>query len=62
MDLSLMDCEQCGVAKASQKNLKKNWLGSSNMPGEQSKKEVLEEQSSGILLLMTKKIIFGVLR
>jgi hypothetical protein len=27
-------CEQCAIAKAQQKNVNKNWLGSSNLPGE----------------------------
>jgi hypothetical protein len=27
-------CEQCAIAKAQQKNVSKNWLGSSNSPGE----------------------------
>jgi transposase InsO family protein len=27
-------CEKCAIAKAQQKNIKKNWLGSSNLPGE----------------------------
>jgi hypothetical protein len=27
-------CEQCAIAKAQQKNVNKNWLGSSNMPGD----------------------------
>jgi hypothetical protein len=27
-------CEQCAITKARQKNLNKNWLGSSNLPGE----------------------------
>jgi hypothetical protein len=27
-------CEQCAIAKARQKNVNKNWLGSSNLPGE----------------------------
>jgi hypothetical protein len=27
-------CEQCAIAKAQQKNVNKNWLGSSNVPGE----------------------------
>jgi hypothetical protein len=26
--------EQCAIAKAQQKNVNKNWLGSSNLPGE----------------------------
>jgi hypothetical protein len=31
---SLDTCEQCAIAKTRQKNVKKNWLGSSNSPGE----------------------------
>jgi hypothetical protein len=27
-------CEQCAITKAQQKNVNKNWLGSSNLPGE----------------------------
>jgi hypothetical protein len=27
-------CQQCAIAKARQKNVNKNWLGSSNFPGE----------------------------
>jgi hypothetical protein len=27
-------CEQCNIAKAQQKNMNKNWLDSSNFPGE----------------------------
>jgi hypothetical protein len=27
-------CEQCAIAKARQKNVNKNWLGSKNSPGE----------------------------
>jgi hypothetical protein len=27
-------CEQCAIVKAKQKNFNKNWLGSSNLPGE----------------------------
>jgi hypothetical protein len=27
-------CEQCVIAKAQQKSLNKNWLGSNNVPGE----------------------------
>jgi hypothetical protein len=27
-------CEQCAIAKVLQKNINKNWLGSSNLPGE----------------------------
>jgi hypothetical protein len=27
-------CEQCAIAKAQQKNVNKNWLGSGNSPGE----------------------------
>jgi hypothetical protein len=27
-------CEQCAIAKARQINVNKNWLGSSNLPGE----------------------------
>jgi hypothetical protein len=27
-------CDQCDIAKAQQKNVNKNWLGSSNLPGE----------------------------
>jgi hypothetical protein len=27
-------CEQCAIVKARQKNVNKNWLGSSNLPGE----------------------------
>jgi hypothetical protein len=27
-------CEQCAIAKARQKNVNKNWLGSRNLPGE----------------------------
>jgi hypothetical protein len=26
-------CEQCAIAKARKKNVNKNWLGSSNLPG-----------------------------
>jgi hypothetical protein len=63
--------EECDIAKARQENLNKNWLGSSNVPVEllnvftlklvQSKREVLEKQSSELLLLMTTQIIVGVL-
>jgi hypothetical protein len=48
-------CEQCAIAKSRQKNVNKNWLVSSNLPGEHLyvdsssfKKEVLVEKSSGI--------------
>jgi hypothetical protein len=27
-------CEQCAIVKATQKKVNKNWLGSSNVPGE----------------------------
>jgi hypothetical protein len=27
-------CEQCAIAKTRQKHVNKNWLGSSNFPGE----------------------------
>jgi hypothetical protein len=47
-------CKKCAIAKAQQKNVNKNWLGSSDLPGErlymwisvQLKKEVSVEQSS----------------
>jgi hypothetical protein len=48
-------CEQCAIARAQQKNVNKNWLVSSNLPGERLyvdissiKERVLVEQSSGI--------------
>jgi hypothetical protein len=31
---SFNTCEQCAIAKAQQKNVNKNWLGSSNLPSE----------------------------
>jgi hypothetical protein len=53
-------CEQCAIAKSRQKNMNKNWLGSSNLQvnasmsiSVQLKKEVSVEQSSGLWLLMT---------
>jgi hypothetical protein len=47
-------CEQCAIAKAQRKNVNKNWLGSSNLPGERlyvdirSIKEVSVEQNFGL--------------
>jgi hypothetical protein len=42
-------CEQCAIAKAGQKNLNKNWLGSSNLPGERLYVDIssIQERSFG---------------
>jgi hypothetical protein len=42
-------CEQCAIAKAQQKNLNKNWLGSSNLPGERLYVDIssIKERSIG---------------
>jgi hypothetical protein len=42
-------CEQCAIAKAQQKNLNKNWLGSSNSPGERLYVDIssIKERSFG---------------
>jgi hypothetical protein len=42
-------CEQCAISKARQKNVNKNWLGSSNFPGERLYVDVnsIKERSFG---------------
>jgi hypothetical protein len=41
--------EQCTIAKARQKNINKNWLGSSNLPGERLYVDInsIKERSFG---------------
>jgi hypothetical protein len=59
-------CEQCAIAKAWQKNLNKNWLGSSNLPGESLYVGIssIKERSIGgaKFWALIKKSIAGVLR
>jgi hypothetical protein len=42
-------CEQCAIVKARQKNVNKNWLGSSNVPGERLYVDIssIKERSIG---------------
>jgi hypothetical protein len=42
-------CEQCAIAKAQQKNVNNNWLGSSNLPGERLYVDIssIKEKSFG---------------
>jgi hypothetical protein len=42
-------CEQCAIMKARQKNVNKNWLGSSNLPGERLYVDIssIKERSFG---------------